>query len=59
MPQADRQRARHEGLYTPPSLQGTIIYPFTGGGTNWGGLAFDPRRQVVFVNTSSAMHLVS
>jgi quinoprotein glucose dehydrogenase len=51
--------ARHEGLFTPPSLQGTIIYPFTGGGSNWGGLAFDPARQVVFVNTSSAMHLVT
>jgi quinoprotein glucose dehydrogenase len=51
--------ARNEGLYTPPSMQGTILYPFTGGGTNWGGLAFDPARDVVYVNTSSAMHLVS
>ena len=34
--------ARHDGLYTPPSTQGTILYPFTGGGANWGGLAFDP-----------------
>jgi quinoprotein glucose dehydrogenase len=50
--------ARAEGLYTPPSLQGTIIYPFTGGGVNWGGLAFDPAHDVVYVNTSSAMHLV-
>jgi quinoprotein glucose dehydrogenase len=50
--------ARAEGLFTPPSLQGTIIYPFTGGGVNWGGLAFDPARNVVYVNTSSAMHLV-
>lgn len=50
--------ARAEGLYTPPSLQGTILYPFTGGGVNWGGLAFDPTRDVVYVNTSSAMHLV-
>jgi quinoprotein glucose dehydrogenase len=50
--------ARAEGLYTPPSLQGTIIYPFTGGGVNWGGLAFDPTRDVAYVNTSSAMHLV-
>ncbi len=49
---------RHEGLYTPPSTQGTLIYPFTGGGVNWGGLAFDARRQVVYVNTSSALHLV-
>jgi len=50
--------ARAEGLFTPPSLQGTIIYPFTGGGSNWGGLAFDPTRDVVYVNTSSALHLV-
>jgi quinoprotein glucose dehydrogenase len=52
-------RARHDGLYTPPSEQGTILYPFTGGGTNWGGLAFDEARDVVYVNTSSAMHLVT
>jgi quinoprotein glucose dehydrogenase len=51
--------ARHEGLFTPPSTQGTIIYPFTGGGTNWGGLAFDAGRQVAYVNTSSALHLVT
>ncbi len=55
--EGDRRRARR-GLYTPPSLQGTIIYPFTGGGANWGGLAFDPAHDVVYVNTSSAMHLV-
>jgi quinoprotein glucose dehydrogenase len=51
--------ARHEGIYTPPSLQGTILYPFTGGGVNWGGMAFDASRQLAFVNTSSAMHLVT
>jgi len=51
--------ARHEGLYTPPSTQGTLIYPFTGGGTNWGGLSFDARRNVAFVNTSSVLHEVT
>jgi quinoprotein glucose dehydrogenase len=51
--------ARNEGIYTPPSTQGTILYPFTGGGVNWGGIAFDGGRQVAFVNTSSAMHLVT
>jgi quinoprotein glucose dehydrogenase len=51
--------ARHEGLFTPPSTQGTILYPFTGGGANWGGLSFDPGRQVVFLNTSSVLHLVT
>jgi quinoprotein glucose dehydrogenase len=51
--------ARHDGLYTPPSERGTILYPFTGGGTNWGGLAFDATHDIVYVNTSSAIHLVT
>ena len=25
-----------DGLFTPPSEQGTVVYPFTGGGANWG-----------------------
>jgi quinoprotein glucose dehydrogenase len=52
------REARHDGLFTPPSVQGTILYPFTGGGANWGGGAFDPNRNRLYLNTSSAMHLV-
>lgn len=51
--------SRRGGLYTPPSTQGTLVYPFTGGGVNWGGLAFDPGRNVVIVNTSSALHRIT
>ncbi len=51
--------ARAEGLYTPPSTQGTIVYPFTGGGANWGGAAFDPATNRLFVNTSNLMHLIT
>ena len=51
--------ARTGSIYTPPSTKGTILYPFTGGGTNWGGLAFDAIHDIVYVNTSSAMHLVT
>jgi quinoprotein glucose dehydrogenase len=51
--------ARSEGLYTPPSEQGTILFPFTGGGVNWGGVAFDPERQILFANTSRVAHLVT
>ncbi|MET0273555.1 MAG: pyrroloquinoline quinone-dependent dehydrogenase, partial [Phenylobacterium sp.] len=53
------ESARNEGIYTPPSTQGTLLHPFTGGGVNWGGLAFDAGRQVAFVNTSSALHVVT
>jgi quinoprotein glucose dehydrogenase len=48
---------RSEGLYTPPGVQGTILFPMTGGGVNWGGVAIDPRG-VVFVNTTRAAQVV-
>lgn len=50
--------ARNEGLYTPPSTQGTLIFPFTGGGVNWGSAAFDPINQILYANTSRAVHIV-
>ena len=49
---------RSEGLYTPPSLRGTLLFPFTGGGVNWGGGAFDPGRGLYIVNTSRIAHAV-
>jgi quinoprotein glucose dehydrogenase len=52
------QAARGEGLYTPPSEQGTILLPFTGGGANWGGAAFDPTRNLLVVNMSNVPHHV-
>ncbi len=39
---------RYEGRYTPPSLQGTLVYPGNFGTFNWGGVAVDPVRQVMF-----------
>ncbi len=47
-----------EGIFTPPSAQGTILYPFTGGGANWGGAAFDPSRNLLVINMSNAAHHV-
>ncbi|MCL7714556.1 membrane-bound PQQ-dependent dehydrogenase, glucose/quinate/shikimate family [Stenotrophomonas mori] len=42
------RRLRYEGRYTPPSLQGSLIYPGNFGTFNWGGVAVDPRRQAMF-----------
>ncbi|WP_426441875.1 pyrroloquinoline quinone-dependent dehydrogenase [Bradyrhizobium genosp. P] len=50
--------SRNEGLYTPPSTQGTVVYPMTGGGVNWGSAAFDPVNQILYANTSHAAHIV-
>ncbi|AZO13886.1 glucose/quinate/shikimate family membrane-bound PQQ-dependent dehydrogenase [Mesorhizobium sp. M2A.F.Ca.ET.043.05.1.1] len=42
------KKLRYEGRYTPPSLQGSLIYPGNFGVFNWGGVAVDPVRQVMF-----------
>ena len=36
-------------LYTPPTTNGLIITPGEGGGANWGGAAFDPTTQILYV----------
>jgi quinoprotein glucose dehydrogenase len=52
------EKLRSDGLYTPPSLGGSIIYPFAGGGVNWGGGAFDPKDGLYIVNAMSVAHVV-
>ena len=47
---AQLARLRHDGPFTPPSLEGTLLYPGYGGAVNWGSAAVDPRRSVMFVN---------
>lgn len=38
-------------IYTPPSLEGTVLYPSNLGGNNWGAPAIDPHRQIMVTNT--------
>jgi quinoprotein glucose dehydrogenase len=49
---------RSEGPYTPPSFKGTILFPFTGGGVNWGGGAVDPAQGFFIVNTTRLAHVI-
>jgi quinoprotein glucose dehydrogenase len=50
---ADKIKAARAGeIYTPPSLQGTLVFPSNVGGVNWGSAAFDSKRHVLFVNTN-------
>ena len=48
---------RNEGIFTPPSREGTLVMPSNIGGAHWGGVAIDPERQlaVVPVNRVAAM----
>ena len=48
---AELATLRSEGLYTPPSMQGTLLYPSFAGGMNWGSAAFDSVHRLVVVNT--------
>ena len=41
---------RHGPIYTPPTTQGTVMYPQAGGGVNWGGGAFDAERNLLVTN---------
>jgi quinoprotein glucose dehydrogenase len=43
---------RNDGLFTPPSVRGTISFPGNIGGVNWGGAAWDPVRHLLFANTN-------
>ncbi|RYF08806.1 MAG: membrane-bound PQQ-dependent dehydrogenase, glucose/quinate/shikimate family [Comamonadaceae bacterium] len=42
------RKLRYEGRFTPPSEQGSLVYPGNFGVFNWGGIAVDPVRQVAF-----------
>jgi quinoprotein glucose dehydrogenase len=50
--------ARSGDIFTPPSLQGTLVFPSNVGGVNWGSAAYDPRRHLLFVDTNRLPILV-
>jgi quinoprotein glucose dehydrogenase len=59
----DKQIAalRYEGVYTPPSVRGSMIYPGNIGGVNWGSPALDPVTATLYANTNHlafAIHLI-
>ena len=56
LPEADKaklrklfQTSRNDGLFTPPSLQGTIQMPGNSGGGNWGSAAVNPSAGTLFI----------
>ncbi len=57
-PEGDRECAhlvrklRYEGIFTPPSISGTLLFPGSLGGVNWGSAAFDPETGVLYANTN-------
>jgi quinoprotein glucose dehydrogenase len=43
---------RNEGLFTPPSFEGTLLFPGNIGGSNWGGVSIDETRQLLVAPTN-------
>jgi quinoprotein glucose dehydrogenase len=46
------KQIRNQGQFTPPSLQGTIVFPGFDGGGEWGGAAFDADTGLLYVNAN-------
>lgn len=49
---------RNSGIFTPPSLEGTILYPGNVGGSNWGGVSIDEARQLLVAPTNRLATLI-
>ena len=45
---------RYEGLFTPPSIRGTLMTPGTIGGAEWGGGAYDKSSGILYVKSNHA-----
>ncbi len=41
----------NQGLYTPPSVRGSVVFPLFGGGSNWGSVAYAPEGNLLVANT--------
>jgi quinoprotein glucose dehydrogenase len=56
---AEKIKAARSGeIFTPPSLQGTLVFPSNVGGVNWGSAAYDPQRHLLFMDTNRLPILV-
>ena len=49
---------RNEGIFTPPSLPGTLAVPSNIGGAHWGGVTVDPVRQIAVVPVNRIASMV-
>lgn len=50
---------RYEGLFTPPSIQGTFMLPGSRGGSSWGGAAVDPGKGIIYVRSNNSPEIAT
>ncbi|MEB1548206.1 glucose/quinate/shikimate family membrane-bound PQQ-dependent dehydrogenase [Xanthomonas campestris pv. campestris] len=46
------KKLRYEGMFTPPSLQGSLSFTGNHGGINWGGVSVDLQRGIMVMNSN-------
>jgi quinoprotein glucose dehydrogenase len=46
-------KLRAEGIFTPPSVRGSLLIPGNVGGMNWGGAAFDRVHHLLIIPTNN------
>jgi quinoprotein glucose dehydrogenase len=50
---------RNDGMFTPPSLRGTLVYPGNIGGSNWGGVSVDADRNLIIGATNRMAAIIT
>ena len=66
MPEAEQaiwrdriRNSRNEGLFTPPSMRGTLAIPGVGGGASWGTAAVDPAQGFLYIVSKDAPTIIT
>ncbi len=53
------RRLVSEGIFTPPSLEGSIVFPGNLGGAHWGGAAVDEARDLAIIPTNRLANVIT
>jgi len=49
------RKLKNDGIFTPYYAESSVDYPNSLGGMDWGGLTFDPGRNILVVNSSNIL----
>ena len=49
---------RYDGIFTPPSLEGSLMTPGNVGGIHWGGMCYDPQSGLLITNVNRLAALI-
>lgn len=56
--QAELKKYRLGPIFTPPSMQGTLMRPGLNGGATWGGGALDPETGILYIKSTNSPALL-